>query len=275
MSNTKISFLGPQGTNSEFAALEYNPNAQLISSHTMYEAMMNVENGVSEYAVCAIENSLEGSVNEVIDTLINPKHNLKIFSELVIKINHLLVGKSGIDLSQIDAIYSHPQALAQCRESITRLGNKIDLIASSSTAAAVESAMSFDNACAIASSHAAKQYNATVYKKDFSDNLDNFTRFVVIGKSLNSPSGNDKTSIAFTTQHDKPGSLVEILKLFSSQKLNLTKIESRPTKSKLGTYVFLVDVYSHCDNEPLKNVIKEITKIADWIKVLGSYPMTD
>ena len=275
MSNNTISYLGPQGTNSEFAALQYNPNAQFIASHTMYEAMMNVENDISEFAVCAIENSLEGSVNEVIDILINPKHDLKIFSELVVKINHLLVGASGIDLDQVDTIYSHPQALAQCRESIASLGNQIDLIASPSTAAAVESALSIKNACAIASSHAAEHYSATVYKKDFADNVDNFTRFVVIGKTLNSPTGNDKTSIAFTTQHDKPGSLVEILKLFSSQKLNLTKIESRPTKSKLGTYVFLVDVYSHSENEPLKNVIKEITKIADWIKILGSYPMID
>ncbi len=275
MNEAKISFLGPQGTNSEFAALQYDSNAQLIASHTMYEAMMNVENGVSEFAVCAIENSLEGSVNEVIDILINPKYDLKIFSELVIKINHLLVGKSDVDLNKINAIYSHPQALAQCRESIIKLGKQINLIASTSTAAAVESAMFDDNACAIASSHAAKQYNAKVYKKDFADNLDNFTRFVVIGKSLNSPTGNDKTSIAFTTQHDRPGSLVEILKLFSSQKLNLTKIESRPTKSKLGTYVFLVDVYSHCNNEPLKSVISEITEIADWIKILGSYPMID
>ncbi|MDG1990022.1 MAG: prephenate dehydratase [Dehalococcoidia bacterium] len=272
MSKATISFLGPEGTNSEFAALKYDKDARLISVRTMYEAMMNVHNNVSQYAMCAIENSLEGSVNEVIDVLINRSNALMIYGEIIIKINHLLVGPRNFDINNLKSIYSHPQALAQCRQSISSLSSNIELIPASSTAAAVEEAMNVENACAIATEHAASHYEAEIYRENFADSEDNFTRFVVVSKNSHKPTGNDKTSIAFTTQHDKPGSLVEILKLFSMHALNLSKIESRPTKARLGTYVFLIDIDAHSEQEPLKSVLNEIMKIADWLKIIGSYP---
>ena len=272
MNEKTISFLGPEGTNSEFAALKYDQSAKLIPVHTMYEAMMNVHNDVSQYAMFAIENSLEGSVNEVIDVLIDHDNALMIYGEIIIKINHLLVGPRNLDINKLKFIYSHPQALAQCRKSIAELSSNMELIPASSTAAAVEDAMNIENACAIATEHAANHYQAEIYKENFADSEDNFTRFVVVSKNSHEATGNDKTSIAFTTQHDKPGSLVEILKLFSMHTLNLSKIESRPTKARLGTYVFLIDIDAHSTQEPLKSVLNEIMKIADSLKIIGSYP---
>ena len=128
MNEKTISFLGPEGTNSEFAALKYDQSAKLIPVHTMYEAMMNVHNDVSQYAMCAIENSLEGSVNEVIDVLIDHDNALMIYGEIIIKINHLLVGPRNLDINKLKFIYSHPQALAQCRKSIAELSSNMELI---------------------------------------------------------------------------------------------------------------------------------------------------
>ena len=272
MNRKSISYLGPEGTNSEFAAFQYDPVAELIATSTMTEAILNIKNDLSDFAICAIENSLEGPINEVLDILIDPNNDLKIFDELVLRINHLLVGPINLKIDQVRFIFSHPQALAQCRNSIASLSKNMKLISSSSTATAVESAMKENQSAAIATKYAADLYHAKVIKDDFADSQDNFTRFVIIGKNDNEPSGNDKTSIAFTAQHDRPGSLVEILQLFSNNNLNLTKIESRPTKSMLVTYVFLIDVDAHYQDMHLNEVILEIKKIADWVKIIGSYP---
>ena len=269
----RLSHLGPRGTYTEAAAARFAPGAELLPLPTVSAAIEAVRHGAADAAVCAMENSLEGSVSiETLDLLVQPEFDLAIAGEVTLPIQHALVGSAGIDLARAAVVYSHPQALAQCRRTLATLAPLAQPRAALSTAGAIEAAMQEPGTLAVGNAFAAALYGATAYAQDIGDARDNRTRFVVLAKQDAARTGDDKTSLAFTTQHDRPGSLVEVLGLFASRGLNLARIESRPTREQLGTYVFFVDVHGHRADPALAEALEAARAITLWLRVLGSYP---
>ena len=268
----RLAHLGPRGTYTEAAALAYAPDAQLQPLPSFTASVEAVERGEADAAVCALENSIEGAVLETRDLLLREQSGVQICAEVVLPIRHALVGAAGLDLSRVAVVYSHPQALGQCRAQLAVLAPNALPAAALSTASAIEAAMAEPGTLAVGNELAAKLYGATIYAEDIADEPGNETRFVVFAREDAPPTGDDKTSFAFTTHHDRPGSLVEVLALFSSRGLNLTRVESRPTRHALGTYVFLVDVLGHRTDPLLAEALTALQEAALWLRILGSYP---
>jgi prephenate dehydratase len=268
----RLAHLGPRGTYTEAAAIAYDATADLLPVTSPAAAVEAVERGDADAAVCAIENSLEGGVVDTLDVLLKEHASLLIRGEVVLPIRHALVGVDDLIAADARVVYSHPQALAQCRDHLSRLAPRAVATAALSTAAAIESALNEPGALAIGSRLAAELYGATVYADDIADEPGNETRFVVLAPEDAERTGNDKTSLAFTTHHDRPGSLVEVLSIFSDRDLNLTRVESRPTRRALGTYVFFVDMQGHRTDEHVADAIRAAEAVTLSLRVLGSYP---
>jgi len=270
--NKKIAFLGPVGTNSEEASILYQNNAQHIPFTSIQNAISAVESGKVNEAIVPIENSLEGIVTTTIDLLIH-ESTLKICNEVVLPISHHLITDHETKLNNIDTIYSHPQALAQCRSFLSKNYPNANCIASLSTATAVQDMLKDDrNAAAIASHRAAGFYGAKAIKSNIEDNPNNATRFIVLSQTDHIPTQYDKTSIAFSFNEDSPGLLHLILLEFASRKINLSKIESRPSKQLLGQYVFLIDFEGHRKETHIKETLENILNQVSILKIFGSYP---
>jgi prephenate dehydratase len=268
----RLAHLGPRGTYTEAAAIAYDASADLLPVSSPAAAVEAVERGDADAAVCAIENSLEGGVVDTLDVLLKEHATLLIRGEVVLPIRHALVGVEGLLPADARVVYSHPQALAQCRVHLAELAPLATATAALSTAAAIESALHEPGALAIGSRLAAELYGATIYAEDIADEPGNETRFVVLAPDDAERTGNDKTSLAFTTHHDRPGSLVEVLSIFSDRDLNLTRVESRPTRRALGTYVFFVDMQGHRTDEHVADAIRAVEAVTLSLRVLGSYP---
>ncbi len=269
---TRLAHLGPRGTYTEVAAIVYDPAADLVPCATVADAVQSVERGEADVAVCAVENSLEGGVADTLDQLLRGDFSLLMRGEIVIPIHHALVAAAGTDPARATTVYSHPQALAQCRRRLGELAPDATPVASLSTAAAIESALEQPGAVAIGNAAAAAHYGATVYAEDIADEPGNETRFIALAPTDADPSGDDKTSIAFTTRHDRPGTLVAALLAFSERGINLTHVESRPTRRQLGTYVFLLDVLGHRTDPTVAAALMQVERDALWLRVFGSYP---
>jgi len=268
----RLAHLGPSGTYTEAAAIDYDASAELVAVATVAATVAAVEQGEADAAVCAIENALEGPVAETLAILQHENPMLMIAAEIVIAIRHALVGPPGLDLNDARIVYSHPQALAQCRQHLTKLVPPAQPVAALSTAAAIEAAAAEPNALAISNARAAELYSAHIYDPDISDQPNNQTRFIVLTAEDAERSGDDKTSLVFTMAHDRPGSLVEVLQPFANRTINMTKIESRPTGLQLGTYYFFVDVQGHRSDPEIAVAIEEARPHTQWLHVLGSYP---
>lgn len=269
----RLSYLGPRGTYTEAAALLYDAAAGLTPHATVAGAVAAVREGAADAAVCALENSIEGSVSiETTDLLLDPATGMRVRGEVVLPIQHMLVGAPGLDLTRATAVYSHPNALGQCRQHLARLAPNAKPVAALSTTAAIEAALAQPGTLAIGGERAASIYGAHIYARDIGDEPGNATRFVVLAREDHAPTGDDKTSLAFTTAHDRPGSLVEVLQRFASRGINLTRIESRPTRRQLGTYIFWLDIQGHRTDPGLADALREVEAIAHWLAVLGSYP---
>ena len=268
----KIAFLGPPGTFSEQAALNYAPHAELTAFPSITAAAMSVLSGEAEEAVCPIENSFQGAVTDTLDALLH-EDGLHIRQELALDIVHDLMVKPGTVLAGIKRVYSHPQALGQCRGYLEKYLPNVELAAALSTAGAVEQAIASDvPAAAIAPSRAADLYGAQVLASGIQDDNNNITRFVVLAKNDHPRTGNDLTSVAIAFSQDRPGQLFGVLKEFAERNLNLTKIESRPTRLGLGRYYFLMDIEGHREDPALTEVLDRIRRSASLLKVFGSYP---
>lgn len=268
----RLAHLGPRGTYTEAAALAFDPDADLLPVATVSAAVEAVEAGQADAAVCAIENTIDGGINETIDLLVREDGRLHVQGEVVLAIRHVLVGPRGVDVAAASVVYSHPSALAQCRRRLAELAPNAKAVAALSTAAAIEASMRETGALAVGNRLSAELYQATIYADDIADEPGNETRFVVLGHEDAPRTGDDKTSLAFTTHHDRPGSLVEVLSIFSRRGINLTRIESRPTRRALGTYVFLFDLQGHREDAPVAEAIEEARTVTLWLMVLGSYP---
>ena len=270
-----IAYLGPAGTYTEAAAKQHNSKAILQPLASIPGVALAVASKIAEEGVIPIENSLEGSVTDTLDILIS-QPQLFIRRELVLPIDHCLLVMSNTTASDIQVIYSHPQALGQCREFLERCFPKAHLVASLSTAAAVgDMKNSKLPAAAIATHRAAELNNVDVMAQGIQDNRSNMTRFVVLGNTDQPPTGNDKTSLCFTFAEDKPALLYSVLGEFAHRNINLAKVESRPTKQSLGEYIFLIDIHGHRENPPVKEAIDALKRQSSMLKIFGSYPRWD
>ena len=264
---TLISFLGPKGTFTHEAANRIGE--ELIPYCTIPAVMESVANDETVYGVVPIENSIEGPVGITLDSLAH-KFDLKIFGEIIIPINQNLIVNPGCQLGDIEDVYSHAQAIAQCQEFITQ--NKIQPHYAVSTANAAKSIIGEKSKAAIGNSKAAELYGLEILEPNIQDVDNNQTRFVVVSKKSHEITGDDKTSIIFSIYEDRPGGLYNILGIFQKNNINLTKIESRPSKKGLGKYLFFVDFEGHADDGLTEDIVSEIDKNTYFLKVLGSYP---
>jgi prephenate dehydratase len=268
----RIAYLGPPGTFTEEAALLHDKTAQLIPFPSIPAVAVAVASGMAEEGVVAIENSLEGAVTDTLDLLIHESAVL-IRKELVLPIEHHLLVKPGTEASEVKVLFSHPQALGQCRHFIERCFPKAEVVAALSTAAAVEDMMaSAQPAAAIGTRRAADIYGAETLAKGIQDQASNVTRFVVLATADHPPTGFDKTSLCFSFADDRPGVLCEVLEEFAQRNINLTKVESRPSKESLGKYIFLIDLEGHHDDPLVSEVLQQVRQKTSLLKVFGSYP---
>ena len=268
----RLAYLGPPGTFGEEAARRYAPEADLLPFPSHAAVAAAVESGLADLGVVAIENAINGSVAETLDILIH-ETTLQIQAEVVLPIEHNLVAKPGTRASDVKVIYSHTQALGQCRSFLERCFPKAQVEAALSTAEAVELALRRDgDAAAISTRRAADLYGAEVLATGIGDTANNVTRFIVLGRGKQPSTGRDRTSIAFTFAEDRPGSLAGVLKAFAEANINCTKIESRPTKATFGEYVFLIDFEGHQDDPPMAAVLEKVRPLCANLNVFGSYP---
>jgi prephenate dehydratase len=265
--DTFIAFFGPAGTFTEEAASRLK--GELVAFDSIIEVLEAVKTDRAKKGVVPIENSIEGPVGVTLD-LLAQDYDLTIEKEIILPISHNLMVNKGVKLDEIDSVYSHAQPLAQCRIFLEKLG--IITHSTSSTAAAAKFINGKKNAAAIGNYRAAELYDLDIIKSDIQDFENNRTRFIVLGKNKSKPMGNDKTSIVFSLYEDRPGGLYEILGYFAGKKINLTKIESRPSKKGLGKYFFFIDFEGHRDDLIVKDILDTIKNNAPFLKLLGSYP---
>lgn len=267
----RLAYLGPPGTFSEEAARLYDPAAQHLPFQSFAAVATAVASGMADEGVMGVENSLGGSVTETLDILIHDTQ-LLIHHEIVLPIDHYLLVKPGQPPEEIKAVFSHPQALAQCRRFLESCFPKAELVAALSTTSAVEEMMAREGAAAISTRRAAEIYGAQILASKIQDQEENATRFVILGAEDSPPTGDDKTSLAFAFAEDKPGLLVAVLQEFSSRGINLSKVESRPTKERLGEYIFLVDIIGHKEDAIVREALRSVEEKATFFKIFGSYP---
>ena len=270
-----IAYLGPVGSYCEQAAISKYSNEKLFPMPTIPSVIEAVQDGITEIGVVPIENSIEGSVTFTLDALIH-NYTVNIKSEIMINIAHSLISNKKYNLKEITKIYSHPQALSQCRLYISKNLPQAELINTSSTSAAFENIIDQGNAyAAIAHSRNAKSNNLNVLAENIQDEKINITRFAVLGMKIATQTNNDKTSFCFDfSDIDKPGQLINVMKLFSEANINITKIESRPSKKELGKYIFWMDINGHIKEEKLKDIFNQVKQMTSMLKIIGSYPVS-
>ncbi|MEW6571665.1 MAG: prephenate dehydratase [Nitrospirota bacterium] len=265
----KVACLGPLATFTHLAALRhFGSSALFIPVESIKEVFDSVEADKAGFGVVPVENSNEGVVTYTLDMFAD--YDLKVSAEIMLEIAHNLMSKSG-DKSKIRKIYSNPHAAAQCRRWLEGNLPRISILETTSTARAAELASQDDESAAIASELAAKIYNLQFVEKHIEDNKHNFTRFLVISKEIPPRTGKDKTSIMFSIK-DKPGSLYNMLEPFKKAKINLTKIESRPSRRKAWEYIFFVDMEGHIEDKKVRKALESIKENCLYLKILGSYP---
>lgn len=274
METKSIAFLGPLGTNTEQATIRYNPKANPIICSSIYEIFEMVKSNKADEGIVPIENSIDGPITDTLDILIH-ESNLSIQKEIVLNISHCLItNKNSSAKEKFSEIFSHPQALGQCKKYLLNKYPETKLIASMSTAEAVKFVSNSDeNIAAIGTDRSADIYGGQILEKNIQDNINNSTRFIVLSHKKTSPSGNDKTSLCFSFSKDAPGSLYQVLGKFAKKQINLTKIESRPSKNTLGQYVFLIDFEGHQEEKIIKKTILEVRQEVSELKLFGSYPI--
>lgn len=269
-----IGYLGPCGTFSHEAAGLYAEGqwCTLMEFVSIQDVLYAVKDNIISEAIVPIENSLEGAVNVTLDVLAK-EEGLHIKGELILPISLNLVVRKGTLPENITTIMSHPQPLGQAREFLNKYYPKALQVEENSTSQAAERVSSGDGTyAAITSRMAAKIYGLEVLTTDIQDVANNHTRFVIISKEYPNRTGCDKTSIVFSTDN-KPGSLYRVLDIFSLWDINMTRIESRPSKNALGQYIFFIDIDGHIDNQDVFDALTMIKRKTSFYKFIGSYPV--
>lgn len=271
--NLKVGILGPRGTFAELAArVHFGDKAEMVAYPSITDVAEAVERGEAEVGVVPVESLREGSVGETLDVL--AWKDVKIKAEIVLPISQSLLVVPHTKLEQITQVLSHPQALAQCREFIKKNLNRAELIEMPSTAKAAEqvSKLRQPHMAAIGPKSLAEIYGLEVLCENIQTGDINITRFLCLAKEDGMRTGYDKTSIVFYTAEDRPGILYEILGEFAIRNINLTKIESRPSKKALGDYLFFIDFQGHREDREIGEALKALQSKVAMLKLLGSYP---
>lgn len=270
----KIGYLGPQGTFSECAAAKYvsGQAAELIPLSSLKEIGPAIRDGHLDECIMPVENSNEGAVNLTLDLLAHELNDLMICGEIVLAIRHHLLVRPGTKKEAVSRILSHYQPLAQCRDFITKSFPHVPVSETSSTAEAARLvSRSAGPWAAIGTKRAAALNNLEVLITDLDVPGENTTRFIILGRSDYPPGPNDKTSLIVSVT-DRPGALYLLLKEFAVKGINLTRIESRPAKTKLGDYLFFIDLAGHRKNPGIAGALANVRAQAAYFRILGSYP---
>ena len=270
---TKVAFQGDRGAFSEDAAIKlFGGDIDFLPCIRLRDVFQAASEGKVSFGVVPIENSQAGSINETYDLLL--AYPLNICAEVILRISHCLMALPGEKLADIRTIYSHPQALAQCEVFLSEL--KVEIMPSYDTAGSAKmiKEKQLKQCAAIASRRAADIYGLEILAPEIENNINNYTKFFAISKQKAKPAERNKTSLVFTAKH-VPGALHDILGIFATRSINLTKLESRPGKSKPWEYVFYVDFEGHLDGEVYQEAIKELQQEATFVKILGSYPQAE
>ena len=270
-SKLKVAYLGPRATFSYQASLKlFGSKTDFIPIKRLADVIEEVEKQRADYAVVPIENSNEGSVNTTLDELVDT--NLKVINEINMRISHCLLSKT--KLENVKVVYSHHQAISQCSNWLHKNLPNAEIFPVNSTAQAAQLAYQNFKSAAISSEVAAQIYNLNILVKSIEDSKDNWTRFFVLGHEIAAKTGKDKTSIIFTIK-DRVNTLYNILSEFSKNNINLTKIESRPTKKKVWQYIFFIDFEGHISDKKVIDALEKIKEHCVFLKVLGSYQKAD
>ena len=271
---TQLAYLGPPGTFSEQAAINFNADAELIPFPSIQESIESLLTESADQAIVPFENAIAGSVGETHDLILR-HHNIFIAGELILPVEHCLIAKqSGVLRQEIRLIVSHPQALSQCYQYLQNRFPRVQTQAVNSTAGAVEQVVKQgdEGIVAIAPYRAAEVYGAHILEQGIQDSQRNATRFIILARQDSEPTGQDKTTIVFSTLN-KPGALYSVLEVFANNAVNLTRIESRPTRGRhLGEYTFLLDCDGHRLDSTLNKALSDLQSQGVNFRVIGSYP---
>ncbi len=267
----RVAYMGPEASFSNLAALKkFGSQVDYLACNSIAEVFLEVERGNADYGVVPVENSIEGAISYTLDMFV--ESDLKICSQIVLDVSHNLL--ANCPKSKIKRVYSNPQVFGQCRLWLQKNLPEAEYIEVSSTTRAAQIAASQKNSACIASSLAAKIYKLDVIAADIEDSPHNITRFMVVGTSEVPKTGKDKTSILFSIK-DSVGALHDMLVPFKKYKINLTKIESRPSKKKAWDYYFYADMLGHIAEPRVKKALDELENKCKFLKILGSYPISD
>jgi len=266
-----VSYLGPAGTFTHQAARNHFGTAvQYLPSEDIEEVFQDVLKGKADVGVVPIENSTGGVVSETLDTFMTC--GLKICAEIIMEIHHNVVGRSALE--EVRKVCSKPEAITQCRRWLSEHMPHAELIPVASTTAAAQEAATENGVAAIASREAAELYNLRILAENVEDHHENVTRFVVLGTKFGSSTGRDRTSIMFAVKN-RVGALYDMLLPFKNHGINLTKIESRPSRTKAWDYIFFVDLEGHVEDGEVKSALAEVEEGCRYFQLMGSYPRAD
>ncbi len=266
----KISYLGPEGTWTHQAAISKFGHSVNYTPQTSFSDVFDqVARHQTDYGVVPIENSTDGAIASTLDLFV--ESHLRICAQILLRIDNGLM--AAIPREEIKTLYSHPQVFGQCKNWILRHFPNADLVETSSTtrAAAIAKERSNEGAAALGGQLAAQLHDLQMLEHSIQDRATNTTRFLVIGEKTCPPTGNDRTSILFSV-HDRPGSLVAALQAFETFAINMSKIESRPSKQKDWEYIFYVDLAGHCEDPEVRQGLEKLESHCSLVKILGSYP---
>ncbi|RME43908.1 MAG: prephenate dehydratase [Caldilineae bacterium] len=267
-----VAFQGERGAYSEAAAVKFfGPAIEPLPCESFETVFERVANGEAQRGILPIENSLAGSIHRNYDLLL--RYDLTIVGEVELRIAHQLMVLPGVQAADVEAIYSHPQALAQCEHSISRHFPRVRRVATYDTAGSAKMlrAENITNGAAIASQRAAEIYDMHILQADFEDNPENYTRFLIVGREPVVPEGEAKTSIVFSMPN-VPGALFKTMAVFALRDIDLTKIESRPLKGKRWQYLFYLDFVGSQHQPHCQNALNNLREITGYLRILGSYP---
>jgi len=268
---TTIAYLGPEATFTHQAALQrFGTSVSYLPLKTIADVFAEVTKRRADYGVVPVENSTEGVVTHTLDMFMDS--DLKIVAQIVMPISQCLLSRG--PRARIRRLYIHPQSLAQCRDWLRKNLPDVEIIETASNARSAELAAREKNAAAVAGLLAAEKYGLPVLEHNIQDSADNATRFLVLGRQCPPPTGHDRTSLMFCIA-DKPGALHGAIAPFRRYRINMTKIESRPSKRKAWQYYFFVDCDGHAAEPKVARALEELGRHCVFVKVLGSYPNTE
>jgi len=264
-----IAYFGPEATFTHQAAIRrFGSSLNYAAQKTIGDVFTEVSKRRADYGVVPVENSTEGVVSHTLDMFM--ESSLKITAEILLEVHHDLLSRTG-RMEDVRKVYSHPQPLAQCRQWLDENLPGIPVVDVASTAAAAQIVSDDYTAAAIASELAGSLYDLKTVRSRIEDQVNNFTRFLVVSRTPTERSGNDKTSVMFSVK-DEPGILCRMLEPFARRGINLSKIESRPYKKKAWEYIFFLDLFGHASDPDVAVALEELKECCQFLKILGSYP---